>query len=247
MFKITYRPKNDRDHSQVKCYNDIRDIRDFILAVTDNESEAQNAYKWCGSAIFGSKIVRQPLYKIECINEVSEQRHIKSIVEYICHKVGLTFKLGYTLFHYTLYKDGKSIGEIIYDYNFGYYINVDFTGLVISDITSVFSITLKDKNEFIEKSVAGINKILKYYKTKKAESSVWHKRYISGKNKKTGANDHIVCYYKDNGAEIHVNYLDWRHSKPVAYTCWDASGVLLGTRTKLSEAQYLVDVEDKNK
>lgn len=70
MFKLTYRPKHDRDHAVTEYFNDIKSLGQALINIVDNEKEEQSAMDWCGRAHWGDKVVRQQFgYKIECFNE----------------------------------------------------------------------------------------------------------------------------------------------------------------------------------
>ncbi len=246
MFRVTYRPKNDRDHSRTELFNDTKDLGQFILNLTDNEKEANSAMKWCSEASFGSKITRQPNYKIECFNEDALAKDIENkVVRKICDYLGIGYNfIGYDNDALT-WDIGAGTSWIKYHEDYGYYIVIN---RVESDGTcnELFSTTNKSSQQFITDAVVGTEKAmkkqLKETKNVQTADNNWHKHYVSGGNKKIGPNDHIDYYYKNNGAKISVQYLDWRHNKAVAYAAYDASGKSLGCYSRLYEAQRVIDL-----
>ncbi len=245
MFSVTYRPKNDRDHSRTELFSDIKDLGKLILNVTDNENEANSAMKWCNEASFGSKIIRQSNYKIECFNETQLQKDGEKVVKEICSKL----RIGYAFVGFDndalTWDIDIDLSWIKFHPNYGYYCVINES---LSDGTckELFSTKNKSSQQFITDVVAGAKRIvgkqLKSVKNSKASDNDWHRHYASGGNKKSGPNDYIDFYYKNNGVKISVQYLDWRHNKTVTYAAYDASGKSLGCYSRLYEAQRVIDL-----
>ena len=84
--------------------------------------------------------------------------------------------------------------------------------------------------------------MFKAAKNTKTYDTGWHKHYFSGGSKKDGSTDFIKYYYKDNGAKISVQYIDWRHNRAVGYVAYDVSGKSLGCYSRLYEAQKVIDL-----
>lgn len=239
MFSVTYRPKNDRDHSRTELFGNIKELGKLILNVTDNENEANSAMKWCNEASFGSKIIRQPNYKIECFNEEQLQKDGEKVVKEICSKLGIRYAfVGFDNDALTWDID-IDLSWIKLHPNYGYYCVIN-ESLPDGTCKELFSTTNKSSQQFITDVVAGVEKVTRK-KTKNAKTfdSNWHRHYASGGNKKSGPNDYIDFYYNDTGAKIIVQYSDYRHDKKAAYMAYDASGQLLGTYPKIGPALLL--------
>ena len=238
MFSVTYRPKNDRDHSRTELFSDIKDLGKLILNVTDNENEANSAMKWCNEASFGSKIIRQPNYKIECFSETQLQKDGEKVVKEICSKLGINYAfVGFDNDALTWDID-LDLSWIKLHPNYGYYCVIN-ESLPDGTCKELFSTTNKNSQQFIKDVVAGVKRIVKAAKNTKASDNDWHRHYASGGNKKSGPNDYIDFYYKNNGPKIIVQYSDNRHNKKVAYIAYDASGQLLGTYPRIGPALLL--------
>ena len=246
MFRFTYRPKEDRDHSRTEYFNDTKDLSQAILNLTDSDKEADLAYKWLERAGFKDKVIRQKFnYKIECFNEDELKSKVENVVKEVCNKIGI----GYTFAGWDndelTWDIDAGLSWIKFHDNYGYYIVVNKQN-PDGGVTEMFSLKTKDKNKFIVDSVVGVEKAiskqLKLTKNLKPVDNYWHKHYVSGANHKVGPNDHIDYYYKSNGAKISVQYVDWRHNRACAYAAYDASGKSLGCYSKLYEAQRVIDL-----
>ena len=230
MFKITYRPKYDRDHSQKEYITDIKDIGNFILELLDNKKEANYAMRWCGEAKFGSKLIRQPNYKIECFNEKDLIAQVeKEVIKPICKRTGISCI--YKQFDKVFIWQIQGIdGEISYHEQGGY------NAVVYDNNNNVCNILNSKADLFIRATVRAMTSLPQFNANRKSDNT-WHKMYYSGKGIKQNANDSIDYYYKNSGERIVLSYLDWRHKKPVCYAAIDKTGKRLGSYNRLCDAQ----------
>lgn len=242
MFKLTYRPTYNRDNSRTDYFNDTKDLANFILSLTNNKAEADNAYKWCNNASFGSHVTRQPNYKIECFNEdefIKETE--KKVVSKITKALGLDCRsLGLRNEQFT-WDIGDRENFITYNPNDGYGILIQKRTLY--GLEEVWSTTNKDANKFITDAVIGVEKVMSKQLKATSNNSTWHKHYFSGNSTKQHANDAIEFYYKDNGDKIIVSYTDFRHNKVACYAPIDRNGNRLGSFSKLYEAQKVFGIK----
>lgn len=242
MFIITYRPSNNRDHSQSEFCNDTKTIGDIVLNITGKVEESEKAMKWCSNATFGAKVTRRPDYKIECINEVEIRKGFEQAIGYITHILGLNYQfigIESDAIVYTI-DDGTSRIGLKADGN--YFVTVNRI-TKDHDIENVFSYKTRNIDDFQTKTVIGIENIIKkQIQATSKSANTWHKMYWSGNNRKQNSNDSIMEYYKDSGEKIVVNYKDWRHKEVACYSVRDAHGNSVGTTTKLYEAQKLIDL-----
>ena len=240
MFILTYRSINDRDHSQSKFCNDIGTIGDIVLNITGKVEEAEKAIRWCNNANFGAKVTRNPDYKIECINEVEIGKDLEQAISCITHTLGLNYQfigIESDTIEYTI-DDGTSRIGLNADGN--YFITLN---RITKDhgIENVFSYKTRNIDDFKVRTVTGIENIIKKQMQSSSKSAnTWHKKYWSGHNRKQTSNDVIREYYKDSGETIVVIYKDLRHKGVSHYVAKDAYGNIIGTTTKLCEAQKLI-------
>lgn len=239
MFKLTYRPKHDRDHAVTEYFDDIKSLGQALINIVNNEKEENSAMDWCERANWGDKVVRQQFgYKIECFNEEELKNNIEeTVVKPICKH----FNIGYSFTGWDndamTWDLDADLSWIKFHDNYGYYFVMNKDNYPNGN-TEIFSTTNKDKNKFISDVIVGLEKVIRNQmkKTSKTETA-WHKMYSNGTNKKIEPNDFIKYYYRNDKCRINVTYTDWRHNKVCGYTAYDMFGNCIGIFPKLFEAQ----------
>lgn len=157
MFKLTYRPKYDKNHATTEYFDDIKSIGQALINIVNNEKEENSAMDWCERAKFGDKVVRQQFgYKIECFSEEALKKEVQTIADEISKQCSVDnsfvgwdndaltwdFDLGVT---YMKYHD-----------NYGYYMVINqYEGSIAKE---VWSFTSKDKKKFIEECIKTLSK-----------------------------------------------------------------------------------------
>lgn len=158
MFKLTYRPKHDRDHAVTEYFNDIKSLGQALINIVDNEKEEQSAMDWCGRAHWGDKVVRQQFgYKIECFNEEKLKADIQAVANEISKHCGVANSfVGWDNDSLT-WDFNVDLTYMKFHDNYGYYMTINLYD-INGTPKNVWEFTSKQKEQFIKECIKALTK-----------------------------------------------------------------------------------------